>query len=124
MLGAITTTIRPDAAPDAIVTVMDVLLHELIVIGAPFTVTWLLPCEAPKWVPLITTWLPIEPVVADTPVITGAGDAAESRDTLSNVAVCRLLFVPLSTNSPMYAFSAMLIVALAICVQFCPSPDS
>jgi hypothetical protein len=72
-----------------IVTVIEVPLHELIVIGASFNNTTLPFCVAPKPVPVMTTGLPTGPVVADTDVITGAGEAVELTDTLSNVAVAR-----------------------------------
>jgi hypothetical protein len=38
-------------------------------------------CVAGKPVPVITTDRPIDPVVADTPVITGAGAAVELTET-------------------------------------------
>ena len=76
MLGATETTSGPELAPEGMVMVMDVPLQELMVTGAPFRVTTLPPWEVPKPDPVITTWLPIEPVVAETAVITGAGVAA------------------------------------------------
>jgi hypothetical protein len=39
MLGATETTRYPEEAPEAIVAVIDVLLHELIVIGTAFKTT-------------------------------------------------------------------------------------
>jgi hypothetical protein len=101
MLGATETARGPEVAPDGIVAVMDVPVQELIVIGVPFNSTTLLPCGAPNPVPEITTWLPIDPVVAETLVITGAGDAVELTDTLSKVAVPRLEVLPVLTPRPM-----------------------
>src|SRR6266571_413904 len=89
MLGAMETSKSPEVAPSGIVIVMDVPLQVLIVTAAPFSRTALPPCEAPKPEPEITTWLPIEPVVAETAVMTGAGVAAELTDTPSNVAVAK-----------------------------------
>src|SRR2546430_11433186 len=66
---------------------IEVLLQVLIVTGASFSKTRLPFCEAPKPLPLIATVPPIDPVVADTLAITGAGSAVELIDTLSKVAV-------------------------------------
>jgi hypothetical protein len=87
MLGATETAMYPDVAAVGIVMVMEVLLQELIVTGLSFKSTKLPLSEAPKPVPEITTSLPIDPVVAETLVMTGAGNAVELIDTLSNVAV-------------------------------------
>jgi hypothetical protein len=54
MLGPTETTNGPEVAPDGIVIVIDVALQELIVTGAPFSITTLLPCDAPNPVPEIT----------------------------------------------------------------------
>jgi hypothetical protein len=105
MLGATATTKYPEVAPVGIVIVMDVSLQELIVIGAPFKYTVLFPCELPNAVPVITTWLPIDPVVADTLVMTGAGVVVELTDTLSKETVAREL--PPLTARPAYAFEAI-----------------
>src|SRR5215472_14128744 len=73
----------------------------------------------PKFEPLITTWLPIIPVVADTLVIIGPGALAEFTDTLSNVAVAKPVVVPLVTPNPTYTLCPMVIVWLApTCTQF------
>ena len=100
MFGAMETSKGPDVAPGGIVMVIDVPLQVLIVTAAPFSRTALPPCEAPKPVPEITTWLPIEPVVAETPAMIGAGAAAELTDTLSNVAVAKEDVVRLLTARP------------------------
>jgi hypothetical protein len=100
ILGAPETTSDPEVAPLGIVMLIDVVLQELIVTGVSFKRTTLLPCEVPKFEPLTTTWLPAETVVADTPVITGAGLAVELTDTLSNVPVNKLLVLPLLIASP------------------------
>jgi hypothetical protein len=57
MLGATETTKGPEVAPVGMVMVIDVPLQELMLMvnGAPFSVTMLLPCAAPKPVPEITT---------------------------------------------------------------------
>jgi len=87
MLGATDTTKYPDVAPAGIVVVIEVSLQESIVMGAEFNITALLPCVAPKPEPVIITWVPGAPVVADTAVITGPGADVALTDTLSNVAV-------------------------------------
>jgi len=106
------------------VIVIDVPLQLLMVTAAPFSRTTLFPCDAPNPVPEITTALPIDPVVADTPLITGAGAEAELTDTLSKVAVATAEALPLFTAKPTYTFCPMLIVWLVPrCVQVTPSND-
>jgi hypothetical protein len=100
MLGAIETSNGPEVAAGGIVIVMDVALQVLMVVAAPFSRTALPPCKVPKPEPEIATWLPIEPVVADTVVMTGAGAAVELTETLSNVAVAKEDVVRLLTASP------------------------
>src|SRR5713226_5905783 len=102
---------------------IDVAPHVLIGTATPFSLTTLFPCDAPKPVPEITTALPIDPVVADTLLITGAGAEAELTDTLSKVAVASAEALPLFTAKPTYTFCPMLIVWLPCCVQFIPSED-
>ena len=122
--GAGKTTSGPEVAPTGIIIVIEVSLQALIVACAPFNNTMPEPCEAPKPIPEITTWPPIAPVVAETLLITGAGVVAELTDTLSNVAVARLLVLPLLTAIPTYTFCPRLIVRLLpICAQFTPSVD-
>jgi hypothetical protein len=66
----------------------------------------------------------MDPVVAETAVITGAAAAAELTDTLSNVALAKADVVRLLTASPTYTFGAMLTVWLAPnCTQFTPSAE-
>jgi hypothetical protein len=91
---------EPDVAADGIVMVIDVLLQELIVTGRSLSSTALPLWVTPKPEPEMTTWLPIDPVVAETPAITGAGEAVELTDTLSNVAVARADVLVLVTASP------------------------
>jgi len=55
MLGANRTARGPELAPDGSVIVTEVLLQELTVTAAPFSITKLLLCAAPKPVPEITT---------------------------------------------------------------------
>jgi len=100
MLGATDTNNGPEVAPDEIVMMIEVLLQELTVTGTLLSVTKLPFWEAPKFDPLMTTWLPTDPVVAETLVMTGAGLAAELTDTLSNVAVARAEVLPLVTPNP------------------------
>jgi len=124
MLGAIDTSNGPDVAPTGIVMLIDVPLQVFTVTPAPFSNTALPPCNAPNPVPVITTWLPMDPVVAETAVITGAGTAAELTDTLSNVALAKADVVRLLTASPTYTFCAMLTVWLVPNGnQFTPSAE-
>jgi hypothetical protein len=101
MLGATKTANGPVVAPNGIVMPIEVLLQELIVTNVPFKVTILLPCETPNPVPVMTTWSPIGPAAAETLLITGVGVAAEFIDTLSNVAVARLVLSSLLKAKPM-----------------------
>jgi hypothetical protein len=124
MLGATDTTNTPVVAPDGIVIAIELSLQELIVTGTSFNVTTLPLSDAPNPEPLIVTWLPTPPVVADTLVMTGAGAATELTETLSKVAVANDEVLSLVTNNPTYTFVAMLIVWLdPNCVQFTPSGD-
>jgi hypothetical protein len=124
MLGATDTTKGPDVAPPGIVMLIDVAPHVLTVTPAPFSRTTLFPCDAPNPVPEITTWLPIDPFVADTLLITGAGADAELIDTLSKAAVANAEVLPLVTAKPTFTLCAIVIVWLApSCVQFTPSDD-
>jgi hypothetical protein len=43
MVGATRTASGPEVAPEGIVAVVDVAVHELMVIGVPFNITVLLP---------------------------------------------------------------------------------
>src|SRR3989442_13026031 len=108
MPGAADTANGPDVAPGGMVMLMEVLLQELIVAGVPFSSTTLPACVAPYPVPDITTGLPIDPVVAETLVITGAGADAELTETLSKVAVARADLLPLFAAQPTQTLCAML----------------
>jgi hypothetical protein len=55
MLGATETLRAPDEAPDGILKLIDVPLHEDTVIADPPRKTALLPCELPKLVPVMVT---------------------------------------------------------------------
>jgi hypothetical protein len=123
MLGATHTAIGPDVAPTGIVILIEAALQELIVTGLLFSATTLDPCVAPKFAPVITTELPTDPVVADTPVITGAGTAVELTDTLSSVAVASAVALPLVTPRPIYTPAAIVIVWLPPSVQYTPSGE-
>jgi hypothetical protein len=124
MLGATETTMYPEVAPVGIVMMIDVLLHELTVTGALLSVTRLPLCDAPKPEPVICTWLPTEPVVAEMLLITGAGEAVELIETLSKVAVARAVVLSLLTARPTYTFCAILIVwVVPTGYQFAPSGD-
>ena len=102
MPGATDTTNGPDVALEGMVMLIDVLLHEFTITGVPFRFTTLLPCEAPKLAPVMTTVLPIVPVVA--------------------VASDEVL--PLFTTKPTYTFGVMLTVWFPTSVQFTPSGEA
>jgi hypothetical protein len=61
----------PVAAAEGTVTVMLVSLHSVGVPPTPLKVTELLPCVAPKLVPLTTTEVPTVPLVGERAVIDG-----------------------------------------------------
>src|SRR5258706_5257787 len=124
MRGAREASKARELTPAGIVTLIDVPPQVFTVTAPPFSNTALPPCSAPNPLPEITTWLPIDPVVAETAVITGAAAAAELTDTLSNVAVASEEVVRLLTASPTYTFCAMLTVWLVPnCTQFTPSAE-
>jgi hypothetical protein len=87
MLGAMATVRYPEFAPVEIVMLIEVSLQELMVIAASLRSTALLPCVAPNPLPLIVTLLPTDPVVVESPVMTGGVVVDVVTDTLSNVAV-------------------------------------
>ena len=101
MLGATETSNGPEVAPAGIAMMIEVLLQELIVTGVLFRVTKLPLSATPNPDPVIATWLPIDPVVAETLVMTGAGAAAELTDTLSKVVATRDEVLLLLTARPM-----------------------
>ena len=63
----------PVVAPVGAVTVMLVALQAVGVAVVPLNVTVLVPCVAPKFVPVITTVLPTVPLLGFRFVIVGAG---------------------------------------------------
>ena len=77
---------------------------------------------APKFEPVIVTEVPVPPRLGDTPVTKGVVPTVI--DTLSNVAVARVVFWVLLTIRPMYAFWPMLTVMLdPACIQLTPSVE-
>src|SRR5260370_14599001 len=102
MLGAMEASKDPEVAPAGIVMLIDVPLQVFTVTPAPFSNTALPPCSAPNPVPVITTWLPIDPVVAETAVITAAGAPAELTATPSHVPLASEEVVRLLTANPTY----------------------
>lgn len=65
MLGPVETDKYPEVAPVGIVKAIPVLLQTFIGISVPFIITMPFPSVAPKFVPLIATSVPTEPVVAE-----------------------------------------------------------
>ncbi len=65
------TTTFPVVAPPGTVTEMPVALQLVGVAAVPLKVTVLVPCDAPKFVPLIATGVPTEPEFGFRPVMLG-----------------------------------------------------
>ena len=125
MLGATETTNEPDVAPEGTVMVIELALQLFTVTGAPFNVTVLLPCEDPKVEPDISTCVPTGPSVGEMLLTKGDGLFVALTETLSKVAVAKLVFTLLLNANPMYAFCPMLMVwLLPTCTQFTPSADA
>jgi hypothetical protein len=74
-LETVTTTL-PVVAPEGTVTAMLVTLQLVAVAVVPLNLTVLVPCEVPKFVPVIVTEAPTAPVVGDRLVM--VGDAARA----------------------------------------------
>jgi hypothetical protein len=120
------TTTFPVIAPAGTVAKMVVELQSVGVAVTPLNVTTLEPCIDPKFSPVMMTEPPMTPEIGDRDVIAGADDEpeAELTDTLSNVAVPKVVLLPLATTKPTYTFGAMVTVSLAPnCTQFTPSAD-
>ena len=100
MLGATRTARGPELAPDGIVMPIEPALQELVGAAVPFNITALLPCTAPNPEPEITTAAPADPVVVETALMAGAGAPAVLMDTLSKVAVAKLVFALLLSARP------------------------
>ncbi len=101
ILGATETARAPEVAPIGMEIEIEVPLHDSTVTGLPFNKTTLEPCCAPKFNPVICTWLPTAPVVAETEVIDGPGAAVELIDKLSKTAVASEAVLSLLTATPM-----------------------
>jgi hypothetical protein len=71
------TTTLPVLAPLGTVAVMLVALQLVTVATVPLKVTALVPCVAPKFVPVIITELPTVPEVGFRPPMLGAGTVPE-----------------------------------------------
>jgi len=84
------TTTFPVVAPLGTVVAMLVALQLATVAAAPLNFTVLLPCVAPKFVPVIVTAAPTAPVVTDRLVMLGAG---------TTVKLDPLLFTPLANTT-------------------------
>src|SRR6266446_8815837 len=114
MLGATDTPNSPDTAPAGIVMVMDVSLHVTMGTGLSLSSAALPFTVAPKPEPVTTTWLPIDAVEVDRPVIAGAVVVAEVNDTLSKFAVALRLL----SAMPMYTSCTIVMVwVVPTCVQ-------
>ena len=124
MLGPRDTTRGPEVAPAGMVMEMDDVLQELIVMGASFTYTVLLPCVFPKPEPEIVTWSPTRTSLPERDVITGGAVAPVVSETLSKLAVASTELLLLVTAIPMYTLAAILMVCVEPnCTQVAPSAD-
>ena len=74
-LETVTTTL-PVVAPEGTVTTMLVALQLVAVDAVPLNLTVLVPCEVPKFVPVMVTEAPTAPAVGDRLVM--VGDAAQA----------------------------------------------
>jgi hypothetical protein len=69
------TTTFPLVAPAGTGTLMVVADHVVGVAGFPLKVTALVPCVAPRFVPVIVTAVPTGPLAGERPVNVGSGGA-------------------------------------------------
>src|SRR5262249_665610 len=99
-LGATETSSGPEVAPAGTVMAIEGSLQELTVTGLPLSVTALPVADVPNPEPVMVTWLPMDPVVADRLVMTGPAAETELIDTLSKVAVAKAEVLPLVTANP------------------------
>lgn len=74
---AVTTTM-PVVAPDGATVAIDVALQFKTVAAVPLKVTVLVPCDAPKFIPVIVTEAPTFPKVGERLVITGVGSTVKA----------------------------------------------
>jgi hypothetical protein len=65
------TTTLPDVAPLGTDVAMLVALQVVTVAAVPLNLTVLVPCEDPKFVPVIVTGVPTDPDVVETPIMVG-----------------------------------------------------
>src|ERR1700734_1913968 len=119
MLFTVTITVAvPDvAALGTSATIWPLLQLLMDVAGTPLNHTLLVPCVAPKFVPVTVTEVPIGPMVGDTLETDGVGVTV----TLSNVAGSR--YPDPLTARPMYTVVGIVIVAVPSCVQLFPSGE-
>jgi len=92
------TTIFPDVVPPGTVVTIVVEFHVVAVPPTPLNVTVLVPCVAPKLLPVIVTVVPTAPEPGVTAVITGVEAAPTTKFTL-------LLAMPptVTTTGPLVA---------------------
>jgi hypothetical protein len=100
MLGATRTARGPEGALDGIVMPIELSLQEVVGTAVPFRITALFPCVAPNPKPEIATALPTDPVVVETALINDAGVPGVLMETLSKVAVAKLVFTLLLSAIP------------------------
>jgi len=99
--GATVTARGPEFVPMAMVALMLVLLQELMMRAVPLSSAVLLAWVAPKFVPVMVSDVPIDPVVAETALMLGVEAVEEVRETLSKLAVASAELEPLLTARPM-----------------------
>jgi hypothetical protein len=115
---ATVTTTGPVVAPVGTGTTIEVAPQLVGVAATPLNVTVLVPCVAPKFVPLIVTEVPTGPDVGDSPLMLGATVTVKVTPLLARPAA-------VTTTGPVVALEGtvaeMLVgVQLPICVAAAP----
>jgi hypothetical protein len=110
----VTTTLPDPVAPDGTVATMDVLLQLVIeaVVVVPGKVTVLVPCDEPKFIPVIVTVAPTAPVLVERPLIVGVRRTVNcdpALETLLTVTTTLPVVAPAGTVTTMDALLQLVI---------------
>src|SRR5262249_58041711 len=98
------TVTLPVVAPAGTGTPMLVADHDVGVAVTPLNFTRLVPCVAPKFVPVIVTVAPTAPVVGDNDVIVAVGTTVNAEPLLATpptVTVTLPVVAPAGTGTPL-----------------------
>jgi hypothetical protein len=82
------TTTYPEVAALGTAVAILVALQEVTVAGMPLKLTVLVPCEAPKFVPVTVTESPVSPDVFERLAIFGEGTTVKATPLLSTPLAC------------------------------------